>query len=99
MPAHLIMLTILPVLLVISTAGIVALVCLQPSDLFYPSILVLGAILLAVSRYAQTFVKAQISMFIATIGLLFGLETQKFARLASTREPLGDNATGQAQQT
>lgn len=86
MPAHLAMLTILPTLFVVSILGMIALVFLQPFNLLYISILVAVALLLLTSSYAQTFVKVQISMFIAAIGLLFGLETQTFARLTSARE-------------
>ena len=96
MPAHLAMLTILPTLLVVSIVGLVALVCLQPFDLLYLSILVIGALLLLTSSYAQSFMKVQISMFIAAFGLLFGVETQKFARLTSVRETLrSDTPDGQ----
>ena len=93
MPAHLVMLTILPTLLVVSFLGTISLVCLQPFDLLYLSIVAVGALLLT-SSYAQAFVKVQISMFIAAIGLLFGLETQKFARLSSAREALPSDTSG-----
>jgi cellulose synthase/poly-beta-1,6-N-acetylglucosamine synthase-like glycosyltransferase len=86
MPAHLVMLTILPTFFVVLILGMIALVFLQPFNLLYVSILVVGVLLLLTSSYAQSFVKVQVSMFMAAIGLLFGLETQKFARLSSARE-------------
>jgi len=86
MPAHLAMLMILPSLFVVSVFGIIALVCLQPLNLLYTSILLVGVILLLASPYAQAFAKTQFSMFTAAIGLLLGLETQKFPRLDSARE-------------
>lgn len=78
MPAHLAMLTILPTLFVLSVFGTISLVLLQPFDFPYLIILVIGALLLLTSSYVQAFTKVQISMFIAAIGLLSGLETQRF---------------------
>jgi hypothetical protein len=69
----------------VSIFGIVILVFLGPFDLMYISILAVGSIVILMSSYVQAFVKTQISMFMGTIALLFGLETQKFVRLASTR--------------
>jgi cellulose synthase/poly-beta-1,6-N-acetylglucosamine synthase-like glycosyltransferase len=85
MPAHFLMLIILPFLLLIGSFGIAVIVVLDPSN--YLLLALVGIVLLAilVSSKLQAFMKTQIVLIIATLKLLIGTETQKFERLSSTR--------------
>jgi cellulose synthase/poly-beta-1,6-N-acetylglucosamine synthase-like glycosyltransferase len=82
-PAHFAMLLVMPFIfglmilslsLVVATGGI------------WEILLTMGAVAATLcSKRLQAFVKAQLSLIAATIGLLVGLDTQKFRRLPSTR--------------
>jgi biofilm PGA synthesis N-glycosyltransferase PgaC len=85
MPAHFLMLIILPFLLLMGSIGIAMIVILDLSN--YLLLALVGIVLLAilVSSQIQAFVKTQIVLVIATLQLLIGVETQRFERLSSTR--------------
>jgi cellulose synthase/poly-beta-1,6-N-acetylglucosamine synthase-like glycosyltransferase len=85
MPAHFLMLVILPYLFVLASIGMVVLAVLHPSNLLFLSIVVVGLLCLFLSRRVKAFVKAQIALIVATLTLLRGAETQKFERLQSAR--------------
>jgi len=85
MPAHFLMLIILPYFLIFASAGIIALAVLYPSNPLFLSILVIGLLSLLISRRVKAFVKTQLVLIVATLTLLKGIETQKFERLQSAR--------------
>lgn len=85
MPAHFLMLIILPFLLLVGSIGIAIIVMLDLSN--YLLLALVGIVLLPilVSSQLQAFLKTQIVLVIATLKLLIGVETQRFERLSSTR--------------
>jgi len=85
MPAHFLMLVILPFLLLIGSIGMAMIIILDLSN--YLLLALVGIVLLAilVSSQLQAFLKTQIVLVIATLKFLVGTETQKFERLSSTR--------------
>mgnify|MGYP001589006540 CR=1 FL=1 len=85
MPAHLLMLNVLPFVLLIGSAGLALTVAFAPSN--YIVLAFIGVILLAIalSRQLQAFIKTQLVLIVATLKLLMGTETQKFEKLSSTR--------------
>ena len=85
MPAHFLMLVVLPVLLLIGVIGVVGIIVLNPSN--YLLLLVSGVVLLAIGflPHLQAFLNTQLALLLALIGLLTGIETQRFERIYSTR--------------
>ncbi|MCJ7633319.1 hypothetical protein MUP77_13145 [Candidatus Bathyarchaeota archaeon] len=83
MPAHFLMLTLLPLLFALGSIGLIVSVLLDPS---YISIIALSVGLLSVvaSSRIREFVKTQLVLIPAVVGLVF-MDTQKFKRLESTR--------------
>ena len=83
MPAHFLMLTLLPLLFVLGSIGLIVSVLLEPS---YISIIVLGLGVFSVvaSSRVRAFVKIQLVLIPAIVGLV-SMDTQKFKRLESTR--------------
>ena len=86
MPAHLLMLVILPLLLLVGIVAVAGAIVLSSFDpiLLLSSGVALVAIVL--SSHLQAFFKTQLSLILAVIGSLIGIETQRFARIASTRD-------------
>jgi cellulose synthase/poly-beta-1,6-N-acetylglucosamine synthase-like glycosyltransferase len=85
MPAHLLMLLILPYLFFIASFGALALASLCPSNYLFLLMAVVGLLAIVFSRTVQAFVKTQLALVAATLKLLRGVETQKFERLQSAR--------------
>jgi len=85
MPAHFLMLLVLPFLFLFASFVTLALAALYPSNYLFLSIVVVGLLVIALSRIAQAFVKTQLVLIVAVLRLLTGVETQKFERLQSTR--------------
>jgi len=85
MPAHFLMLIVLPYFLVFAAIGIVISAVLNPSNLLFLSLLIVGLISIFVSRRVKAFVKTQLVLIVTTLKLLKGVETQKFERLQSAR--------------
>ena len=85
MPAHFLMLIILPYVLILASVGTVALTMLYPSNYIFLTIMIIGLLGLILSRKVKAFIKAQIALIVATLRLLKGVETQKFERLESAR--------------
>jgi len=85
MPAHFLMLIILPFLFLLGSIGIVMVTILNPSN--YLALFLIGITILAMllSRQLQAFLKTQIVLVVATLKLVIGVETQKFERLSTTR--------------
>lgn len=89
MPAHFLMLIILPY---VFFAGLISFLALQIA--FFPSIYLLalglgGLIVLLFSRSVQTFVQLQIVLITSHVKMLKGVETQKFEKLESARPVAG----------
>jgi len=84
MPAHFLMLVILPFVFLVGVIGMVVAIALNPSNYLFLAIICLALLATFLSSRLQAFLKTQIVLAIATLGLL-GFDTQKFERLASTR--------------
>jgi cellulose synthase/poly-beta-1,6-N-acetylglucosamine synthase-like glycosyltransferase len=85
MPAHFLMLTILPFVLLVGSIAAVLAVAVNSQDyvvLLASVVTLLGA---AASSRVQAFLKTQLVLITATIGMFVGTETQKFERLSSVR--------------
>jgi hypothetical protein len=85
MPAHLLMLNVLPFLLLIGSAGLVLTVAFAPSNYVVFAFVSIILLATALSRQLQAFIKTQLVLIVATLKLLIGTETQKFERLSTTR--------------
>jgi hypothetical protein len=85
MPAHLLMLIVLPYFFLFTLAGTLSMALFSSIDYLSIGFVVLYCLVIISSRKVQAFVKAQIALIIATSIMLKGIETQKFERLLSTR--------------
>lgn len=84
MPAHFLMLIILPFIFLVGVSGLIVAISLNPSNYVLLGITFVALLVAFLSSRIQAFLKTQIVLAIATIGLL-GINTQKFERLTSTR--------------
>jgi cellulose synthase/poly-beta-1,6-N-acetylglucosamine synthase-like glycosyltransferase len=85
MPAHFLMLIVLPYLFF---SGLISFLILQVAyfpNYVYLAILALGAALLSFSKTFQTFCQLQLVLVASHIKMLLGVETQKFEKIESTR--------------
>ena len=85
MPAHFLMLVVLPFFFFISIGGILLLTVLAPLNPFLIGVIVLGLLGLVFSREVQAFAKVQVVLIFIMFRILFGIDTQKFERLSSVR--------------
>lgn len=85
MPAHFLMLVVLPLLLLTSLIGLIVLVILDPTNVLPLTIILLSLSVSFVFVSVQAFLKTQLALITALFGMLFGIETQKFERISSTR--------------
>lgn len=85
MPAHFLMLIILPFLLLTGAFGIVALLVLDLSNYLLLALVCVSLLAIVISSQLQAFLKTQIVLLIATLKILTGVETQKFEQLSTTR--------------
>jgi len=85
MPAHFLMLIVMPFLFIVTAGGFVALAVLNPSNYFLAALCVVGGLSLLLSRRIQAFAKTQIVLIFVCMKMLRGVETQKFERLSSVR--------------
>lgn len=85
MPAHFLMLVVLPYLLILLSVFVIASTVIYPTNLFLLAILVTGLASLLVSKKVKAFLKTQLALIAATFKLLKGVETQKFERIESAR--------------
>jgi hypothetical protein len=85
MPAHLLMLQILPFLFFLAIGSFIALAVLNPLNFLLIGFLVAALLALFFSRSVQAFAKTQVTLAVACLKMLRGTETQKFERLASVR--------------
>jgi cellulose synthase/poly-beta-1,6-N-acetylglucosamine synthase-like glycosyltransferase len=84
MPAHFVMLVVTPFLLVLATSTLALASILNPMS-WTSLVLVLGALAITGFRTVQGFVKTQLALIVANLGIVFGADTQLFRRLPSTR--------------
>lgn len=85
MPAHFLMLLVLPFLFLIALASFLALVVLNPYEYFIVSLLIVVFLAVLLSKKVQAFSKTQMALIYACLKMLRGVETQKFERLSSVR--------------
>jgi len=85
MPAHFLMLVILPFFLLIGSIGITMIVMLDLSNYLILSLVGITLLAILLSSKLQAFLKTQIVLAMATLKLLIGIETQRFERLSTTR--------------
>ncbi len=85
MPAHFLMLVVLPYLLALVSIGLIIAFVLQPSNYLLGSVIGFGLLAIIASSALQAFLKTQLTLVIGGFTLLFGTETQKLERLPSTR--------------
>jgi cellulose synthase/poly-beta-1,6-N-acetylglucosamine synthase-like glycosyltransferase len=85
MPAHFIMLLILPFLFLTGMIGAIASVMLNPTDVLSLSVTIVGALAAIVSSELQAFLKTQFVLVAAVMRLVVGIDTQKFKRLETVR--------------
>ena len=84
MPAHFLMLIILPFVFLVAVIGMAVVIALNPSNYFLLATMCITLLIALLSSRLQAFLKTQIVLAIATLGFL-SIDTQKFERLASTR--------------
>lgn len=84
MPAHFLMLIVLPFLFLSALVGFLVLAIVNPFNYFLIGLFVAGLGLLF-SRRIQAFAKAQVTLIVACLKMVRGTETQKFERLSSVR--------------
>jgi len=84
MPAHFVMLIVLPFVMLFTSIGLLVAVALNPLSYLLPIFVVALLATLLFSR-VQAFLKTQLALTIAVLGLVSGIETQKFEQLPSTR--------------
>lgn len=84
-PAHFLMLLVLPFFFFISIGGTLLLTMLTPLNYFLIVAIVLGLSGLVLSREVQAFAKVQLVLIFVLFRMLLGIDTQKFERLSSVR--------------
>lgn len=85
MPAHFLMLLVLPFLFLIAIASFLVLVALNPFNYLVVGLLAVVVLGLLLSKKVQAFAKTQMALVFACLKMLRGVETQKFERLSSVR--------------
>jgi cellulose synthase/poly-beta-1,6-N-acetylglucosamine synthase-like glycosyltransferase len=85
MPAHLLMLNILPFILLIGSVGLILLAVLNPSNYLVLAFICLILLATVLSKHVQAFLKTQLVLIVATLKLLIGTETQRFEKISTTR--------------
>lgn len=85
MPVHFMMLTILPLIFLGSIIGLFTIIALNPFNYFLLMIIGIGLLGIFFSSKLQAFVRAQLFLSVATTRFLFGIDTQKLERLATSR--------------
>ena len=85
MPAHFLMLIVLPYLLMLASFFVIVLAIIYPTNPFLVAICAIGLLSVIFSKKIKAFVKTQLALIAATFKLLKGVETQKFERIESAR--------------
>jgi biofilm PGA synthesis N-glycosyltransferase PgaC len=82
MPAHFLMLNVLPFVLLIGYVGLVSIVVFDVSNYVILAFICVSLLATLLSRQLQAFLKTQVVLIVATLKLLIGTETQRFERLS-----------------
>lgn len=85
MPAHFLMLMVLPYIFFFSLISFFILNIIYFPNYIYLLLLALGVSLFSLSKTLQAFVKLQLVLIMAHVKLIMGVETQKFEKIESTR--------------
>jgi membrane protein implicated in regulation of membrane protease activity len=85
LPAHLLMLIVLPWFFLLFVGGTLLLLLFNPLNYYLIGFVIFAFLAIVGSRKIQAVVKVQISLVLATAKMLKGIETQKFERLSSAR--------------
>lgn len=85
MPAHFLMLVVLPYLMLALGIFVSIIVAVNPANLLFLTFFVIAFLSLIISKKVKAFVQTQLALVAATIKLLKGVETQKFERIESAR--------------
>jgi len=85
MPAHFLMLIVLPYIFFFSLFSFLILNFIYFPNYIYLLLLALGLSLFSLSKTLQAFVKLQLVLIMAHAKLVMGVETQKFEKIESTR--------------
>jgi hyaluronan synthase len=85
MPAHFLMLIVLPFLFLAAIIGFLVLTAFNPFDYVLIGLLFASILVLLLSRRIQAFAKTQVALIVACLKMVKGTETQKFERLSSVR--------------
>jgi poly-beta-1,6-N-acetyl-D-glucosamine synthase len=85
MPAHFMMLLVLPFLFVASILGVLTITIFNPINYLLLGVIIAALIVFVVSRGVQAFVKVQVVLIYTVLKMLLGIDTQKFERLKSVR--------------
>lgn len=85
MPAHFLMLIILPLLFMVGIIGVFAIIAINPFNHFVFVVIGVTTLATLLSSRLQAFLKTQVALVVAMLSLLIGIETQKFRRLPTTR--------------
>jgi cellulose synthase/poly-beta-1,6-N-acetylglucosamine synthase-like glycosyltransferase len=86
MPAHFLMLIVLPFFLVLGASGLFGLILFSSNSIVFVILAVIAVFATLLSHELQAFWVTQIVLVTAVLRLLIGIETQKFERLESTRQ-------------
>ena len=85
MPAHFLMIIVLPFFFFISIVGIFLLTAFAPLNYLLIGAIIVGLLGLVFSRMVQAFAKVQLVLIFAVFRVLHGIDNQKFERLSSVR--------------
>jgi poly-beta-1,6-N-acetyl-D-glucosamine synthase len=85
MPAHFMMLIVLPFLFAASLFGVLLITIFNPINYLLVGLIIVSLIIFAASRGIQAFVKVQVVLIYTVMKMLLGIDTQKFERLKSVR--------------
>ena len=85
MPAHFIMLIIMPFFFAVSATSILLILLLEPINYYLVGLVIFSSLILVFSRSVQSFIKIQLVLIAVLMKMLSGIETQKFERLKSVR--------------
>jgi cellulose synthase/poly-beta-1,6-N-acetylglucosamine synthase-like glycosyltransferase len=86
MPAHFLMLVVLPFFFALGAAGLLGLMILSPDRVVLVILTTIVVLAILLSPEVQAFCITQVVLVIAVLRLLTGIETQKFERLGSARD-------------
>jgi cellulose synthase/poly-beta-1,6-N-acetylglucosamine synthase-like glycosyltransferase len=91
MPAHFLMLIVLPYLFFSGLLSFLILQVVYFPNYVYLAILAFGAALLSFSKTLQTFCQLQLVLVASHLKMLVGVETQKFEKIESARPSIKEN--------